>query len=305
MSGSYSRFPVHGRRTPPPPPPPKPRATVATGRQASHPGASHSYRPPPFPHSHYGKSSDNFGQAPPSFTIELRPSCSSSHRRKLSELRAGIRALVDKCDPPPDEFWPYSRNGKIATLFYRQWNHARDAFILFWTTRLNGEHTITPELLSPLLLPSDKQELNDTLKTLFLKKIDALLEGEQLRNWQKKLAGVLDELDLLRKRLGRKNNLRVHKESGLGTERELIMKRMGEFKAAMNCVRAHLEDKPEEAGERFVPIFKFVRGEYDWNRIHHLILRECKRLDDGLPIYAHRQEILQNIYTEQVWHLLF
>lgn len=72
----------------------------------------------------------------------------------------------------------------------------------------------------------------------------------------------------------------------------------------MNFIKAHLEDKLEETGEDSVPIFKFVRGEFNWNRIHHLILRECKRLDDGLPIYAYRQEILQRIYLEQVWCLL-
>ncbi|KAK4765341.1 hypothetical protein SAY86_026431 [Trapa natans] len=303
MKGSFSSSSGHYRhRTPRLPPPPRP--TAASGSQVSHTGAPQTHCSPIFPHGYCGKSSTYLRQPPPSFSIELHPSLPGVRHRRNSDLGDQIRALVDKCDHPPEEFRSYSSNGMIATLFYRQWNHARDAFILLWSTRLSGEHTLTPKLRSSLLLPSGKQELNDSVKTLFLDKIDALLEGEQMRNWQKKLAQVLDELGFLRRQMNRKNLLRVHKESNLGLERDMIMKRMEEFKAAMDCIRAHLEDKPEVSSESFVPVFKFVRGEFNWSRIHHLILRECKRLDDGLPIYAHRKEILQSIYLEQIMVLI-
>ncbi|PKI72668.1 hypothetical protein CRG98_006919 [Punica granatum] len=301
MTGLHPPFPGPGFRR---------RTTPAPGRAMPPSGTSRSYHgPSPFPHNQFLQPGTNSGPPPPSFSIFLRPSSQWPHLRDHRDPRSEIQALVDKCDPPPVEFLPYRPGRAIATLVYRQWTHARDALLLFWSTRLNGEHALSLELVSPLLLPSDKQELNESLKALFLEKINGLLAGEQLRGWQKKLDSVLDDLAKVRKLLKRPNRLGAQaelseRERGLVAERELITKRIREFKAAMNCIRAHLEGKPEELTEAFVPTFKFATGDFIWNRIHHLILRECKRLDDGLPIYAHRQEILKSIYLEQIMVLI-
>jgi len=39
---------------------------------------------------------------------------------------------------------------------------------------------------------------------------------------------------------------------------------------------------------------------FDWEKICNFIVRERSRLEEGLPIYAYRKEILQQIYHQQV-----
>ena len=84
-------------------------------------------------------------------------------------------------------------------------------------------------------------------------------------------------------------------------ERLMISKQLKEFKGGMGSLLRCLEDgkiKNEEE-EKVVDVFR-IDGEFDYKRIHRLILREFKRLEDSLPIYAHRQNILIRIHGEQV-----
>jgi ATP-dependent RNA helicase DHX8/PRP22 len=48
-----------------------------------------------------------------------------------------------------------------------------------------------------------------------------------------------------------------------------------------------------------VNVFRF--GEkFDWEKIYNLIVRERCRFEEGLPIYAYRREILQQIHHQKV-----
>ena len=68
----------------------------------------------------------------------------------------------------------------------------------------------------------------------------------------------------------------------------------------MECLLHYLEEnKWEETGEAVLPIFK-LEGGFDWKRVYSLIKRERRRLQEGLPIYAFRQDILQAIHFQQV-----
>lgn len=97
-----------------------------------------------------------------------------------------------------------------------------------------------------------------------------------------------------------KRGLRVEvfeKKKALEAERDLVVKRLEEFKNAMMSIVRFL--KRSDCSEEDVDVFS-LDGAYDWPRIHSLIRRECRRLDDGLPIYAHRRTILKKIYSQQV-----
>lgn len=131
------------------------------------------------------------------------------------------------------------------------------------------------------------------------------MDGDAVKKWDKKRDDLTGEIGKVVASLRKPKRLNVHMELSdaqkrLTRERELMEKRVGEFKSAMNCLLAYIEGKrTEECGGDNVRVFKF-EGDYNWSRIHSLMLRECRRLDDGLPIYAYRQEILEQIFRQQV-----
>lgn len=160
-------------------------------------------------------------------------------------------------------------------------------------------------------MPSDLVELNQNLKTLFSSHITGLMEGELVRKWQKKINEKSDEIADLSGQMGkRKYSLgrfyELHdKKKTLKAERSTISKRLKEFKGGMRSLLRCLEtgEIGNEEGDEGVEVYR-VEGELDWKLIHQLILRECRRLEDGLPIYARRQEILTRIHGQQVTVLI-
>lgn len=96
---------------------------------------------------------------------------------------------------------------------------------------------------------------------------------------------------------------RDKKIRGLKAERERMEKRVEEFRAAMFCILGHLDGSRWEGfGEE---VLGFEEAGLDWERIHHMMIRECRRLEEGLPIYGHRREILQQIRFNQVLFFVF
>lgn len=177
-----------------------------------------------------------------------------------------------------------------------------------WEIRLNNNgHLLAPWLIPNVVVSSDEDELTDRLKTLFLGKLRGLLEDELVKKWEKKLKMVLDEIREVTLSSKKPKKLRDFHESekkkdGLVTERDLIAKRIEEFKNGVQCMVDYLEGKGEEDVQSVgvkVGLFRFGR-EFDWEKIHYFMMRECRRLDDGLPIFAFRGEILQQIHCQQV-----
>ena len=117
---------------------------------------------------------------------------------------------------------------------------------------------------------------------------------------------VVDEISGIDASLKKHNRINVfeelsRKKAGLESEKGLIERRIKEFKSAMKCILNHLEGTSSVAcQDEGFEVFRFSRL-YEWVRIHCLIRSECRRLEDGLPIYAFRREILQEIYNQQVF----
>lgn len=133
------------------------------------------------------------------------------------------------------------------------------------------------------------------------------MEGELVKEWQEKIDEKSDQIAEVSGQMGRRHYsvgrffILNDMKKALKEESLMISKRLNEFKGGMRSLLRCLEDEEigKEEQEESIDVFR-VDGELDWERIHRLILRECRRLADGLPIYAHRQEILTRIHGEQV-----
>ncbi|KAK6150361.1 hypothetical protein DH2020_015293 [Rehmannia glutinosa] len=241
--------------------------------------------------------------ARPNFIVQVR----SDAPRAVKQV--DTEAVIQKLKFQPQKSNVVASNYIAGTLFYEQWSEALETVVQLWEMRLNDKrHCFWPRVIFNVEVPSDKSELNGRLKVLFLEKLKELKEGDLVEKWQKKLRGVVDEIKRVSDLLSKPQRLRIsdemlRKRKGLRAERELILNRVQEFKSAVRCIESYLENG-ESNEEGVIPVFRFTDGEVDWWRIYRLMMRECRRLDDGLPIYAHRRDILKQIHSQQVTVLI-
>lgn len=232
------------------------------------------------------------------FTVELR----SDHRKFQ---KADIEGFIANYKSKPDNVKIFNSGPVAGSLFFQRWADASDAVVYLWKARLNGDHSFTPRLVSTVLVQSDIYDLSDQLKTLFTAHVRGLIEGDPVKKWQNIMNALSDDIAKISPLLKKHNKISVFEElnkkrEGLKSERELILRRLKEFKAAMNCIIDHVEGTTtSEKGCELIDLFQF-HDDLNWKRIHHLIKRECQRLEDGLPMYAYRQEILRHISSNQV-----
>lgn len=65
------------------------------------------------------------------------------------------------------------------------------------------------------------------------------------------------------------------------------------------------DDEEEESVDEGVDVFGIGEDkDVDFARLHMMMLRECRRLNEGLPIYAYRRKILNHIFSNQVMVLI-
>ncbi|XP_068648329.1 ATP-dependent RNA helicase DEAH11, chloroplastic-like isoform X2 [Aristolochia californica] len=238
------------------------------------------------------------GSSRPNFTVDLRSGCRTF-------VRSELEALVRSCPVPPDRFDAY-RSGPIAgRVYFQQLCETIEFVVFFWERRLLGIHSLTPQIRSSVFLPSDREELSDRLRALFSARVRELLDGDSVRRCLEKLENLADEIGKVSRRLREAVPLALcsqylKKKKGLVAEREMVERNLEEFTAAMHCILARLDGtNSKECPDLEIPVLRFGDA-LDWGSIHRIMARECRRLDDGLPIYAHRREILRQIYCQQV-----
>lgn len=238
-------------------------------------------------------------KAQPKFVIQFRSSNRTLKRSELDEL-------IKKLPSPPQSSHVFSSGSVLGTLFYEQWSEAVEVVGELWRIRLDGGLPMTPRLVENVEVLSKEEELKDRLRGVFLEKVEGLIEGELVQKCRQKLALLEAEIDKVSKALARPKrivfaNELLNKKEAFLAERDLIARRIEEFKNGVSCIVFHLEGKfsGEEVHGDSTPVFNF-ETEFNWDRIHHLIKRECRRLEDGLPIFSFRKEILKQIDSEQV-----
>ncbi|KAJ4967587.1 hypothetical protein NE237_019436 [Protea cynaroides] len=224
--------------------------------------------------------------------------------------KTSIEALVAGCTSTPMQFIVFSAACPVAAkLLFNERSDALEAVGYFWEKRLHGAHFLDPFVKPNGFVPSDLDELRERLKALFVSHINSLLDGEEVKRLQKKLEATCDEIAAVSASLKR-HRIQVvldelkSKKTGLVTARELIAKRIREFRSAMNCILDYLNGLTSQGTSvETVEVLRFS-GDFDWSRIHQVMLREIRRLNDGLPIYASRKEIIQEIHNQQVMVLI-
>ncbi|KAM3360524.1 ATP-dependent RNA helicase DEAH11, chloroplastic [Capsicum galapagoense] len=235
----------------------------------------------------------------PNFTVQL---VATPRHWKLS--RDQLNNLIVNLPFSPDNSSVFENENStsfvLGTLSYVEWNHALDVMVKLWELRLSGRHCYNVSVKAKNVVLSDKDELNERLKRVFLEKMRELVDGFVVEKWKRRLDFLVNEIGKIDFLLKKRNRLGVYSEllgrkKGVEKERDLIKLRISEFKNGIKGLMDYLEGNNEELIKMFS-----LSEEIDWNKIHYFMMRECRRLDDGLPIYGFRQQILQQIQCQQV-----
>jgi ATP-dependent RNA helicase DHX8/PRP22 len=203
--------------------------------------------------------------------------------------------------PSPAILNVHSSGRPAARLVFRSLHAAADAARELWALRLEGQHLLTPHLQQPALA----SHASSLIASLFADHASRLLDSGLVGLSAARSAELAASIQNVKKRLGSRNRfrefdqLRLEKET-LEAEKSLVDAKIAEYKAAMRSIHSAMLCGTEE-DEKGVDMFGILKdGELDFARVHMMMLRECRRLKDGMPIYAYRRRILSHSFSNQV-----
>lgn len=218
-----------------------------------------------------------------------------------------IETLTQACPYRPYNMSVRPAGPFAAVMGYNNWSNAVGAAAFFWKHRLAGSHSLTPKL-NPLAEPGtpDFEHEMCQIAAVFSSHINLLLEDHPaLKRWEQKAVELYSEIEKVSQLLSARNRLAVfaqlqERKKGLELENDQVHSRLGEFREAMDCILACLRQGTglEDKGDK-VRIFELGKR-LDFDQLHSLIVRECRRLEDGLPVYGCRRKILTHIFANQV-----
>ncbi|XP_065870868.1 ATP-dependent RNA helicase DEAH11, chloroplastic-like isoform X1 [Euphorbia lathyris] len=249
-----------------------------------------------FPHSHASSPFHHYHRPRqphvPIFVVKLLSNNNTPQNHR------SLDSILSECNPKPVKIFPKPSATIFASLQFQLQSDAFDAVVYLWERRLAGDH-----MLTPVVYFRDSGDVDERILSLFLLYVQKLFHGDSVEKLERKVRDLSIEIEkavvpLLRRHLP----LHTFKErdarrKSLRGEMDGLLKRIEEFKSALNSVMDYLEGK--EVEEFAVLGFKNEQG-FNWSKIHCLLLRECRRLEDGLPIYGFRKEILEQIHLQQV-----
>ncbi|WOL17376.1 ATP-dependent RNA helicase DEAH11, chloroplastic-like isoform X1 [Canna indica] len=248
------------------------------------------------------------GHQLPLFTVVLF--CSSRLVRRDVTF-ADIDELISSCPFLPVRHTIISSGSVAGRLLYRLYDDALNAVLFFWGRRLDGAHLLTPLIVSASDgHPLDEFGLESRVKSLFCDHIRGLFAYRGVRLCEQRIDELSNGIKKVSVLLSGHNGLRKFHElkqerNRLEVEKEQLENRLFEFRAAMGCLLGPIEKQeeklPVEGGNEDGKFEIFKLGDkLNWNRIHRMMERECRRLEEGLPIYAFRRKILSHIFSNQV-----
>ncbi|KAG2597581.1 ATP-dependent RNA helicase DEAH12, chloroplastic-like [Panicum virgatum] len=216
-----------------------------------------------------------------------------------------VEALVGGLPSPAPASLSVNSSGRLAArLVFRSLREAAAAARELWAHRLEGHHLLTPELRDPALAA----HASPLIASLFAAHASRLLDSDLSVLSAARSAEIAASIQAVKGRLGSPNRFRdfnqlILEMKTLEAEKELVDAKIAEYQAAMRSIqRAMLREADDYEG---VDVFGSVQGvEVDSARVHKIMLRECRRLKEGLPIYAYRRRILNHIFTNQVMILI-
>lgn len=232
---------------------------------------------------------------------------------------AELETLIADCPVRPKTSIVLKSGSVAAKLFFPAWPDALEAAVYFWGRRLDGAHEMAVRVLSTAPAddhPCDRAEEAVRLRNLFAGHARGLLTCESVRRCDQRIEEVSAEIRKLSASMKSRTQLslfleRQARRSRLEEERDQLRQKLGEFQAGLRSILTFLGENAggegsvgQEEGDG-VEVFG-ADGELDWNQIHWLLIRERRRLDEGLPIFAYRRKILNVINSNQVsfFHVL-
>ncbi|KAJ6959411.1 hypothetical protein D5086_030290 [Populus alba] len=230
-----------------------------------------------------------------------------SNHRNNNRTQSPLETLISQCKPDKSDRNPTS--AVAARLFFHDQSDAIAAAVFLWERRLAGDHVYTPVTDFDV----NEGDLNERIRGLFKLYAEKVLEGEVVKKLERKIENLAVEIGKFTSFFKRPKGVRVYSENklkkeALRVEMEVVVKRAEEFRKGMRCLMDCIEGKEigdlgvfrvyDEGNGRKMGIF------YYWSRIHFLILRECRRVENGLPIYGFRSEFLKMLHSQQVMVLI-
>ncbi|CAN0878421.1 ATP-dependent RNA helicase DEAH12, chloroplastic [Linum grandiflorum] len=295
-------------------------------RRSQPPGNLSGHPRPPFRNNYYNQQQQHHQKPYPGASYQFsRPAAPRIRPNFLITLlldgggrrNPDTAALIAECAPGSSRIVFSSSGNLAASIYFSEWGQTLSTMTKLWDRRLKGDHCLIPKLESFVMVPSDSEELSRDLAAVFGRYVRGLIGGKVVREVNSKMEGRRREIGEVSRKLGVKRGNRFDvfmelsdRKKFLVSEVELMEKRLEEFKAAMRCVLKYIDggnlEEEEEGGAVDVVEVEplLLEGEVDWVKIHKVILREIRRLEDGLPIYAHRREILARIKASQIMVLI-
>ncbi|CAK7328502.1 unnamed protein product [Dovyalis caffra] len=227
-----------------------------------------------------------------------------TNHRHDNRTESSLETLISQFNPKQYKLYPNPISTITARLFFENQSDAITALVSLWERRLAGDHAYTPSADFHV----NEAELNEKIRGLFRLYVEKVLEGEVVKKLERKIETLAVEIDKVSGFLRRPRGVRVYSENTakkevLRVEMEGVVKRVEEFRNGMNCLIDSIEGKEigdfgvlrvcDESNGRKMRIFDY------WSRIHFLVSRECRRLENGLPIYGFRSEILKMLHSQQ------
>ncbi|CAN6199850.1 unnamed protein product [Urochloa humidicola] len=219
-----------------------------------------------------------------------------------------VQALVEGLPSPAPANRSINSSGRVAArLVFRSLPDAAAAARELWALRLEGHHLLTLELRDPALAA----HASPLIASVFAAHASRLLNSDLWALTAAHSAELSASIQAVKGRLGSRNRIRDFDQLNLErktleAEKELVDAKIAEYQAAMMSIRRAMlcgDEDDEDGGE--VDVLGAVQGgEIDFARVHKIMLRECRRLKEGLPVYAYRRRILSHIFTNQVMILI-
>ncbi|MCL7028933.1 hypothetical protein MKW94_007213 [Papaver nudicaule] len=237
---------------------------------------------------HVGFQHDRSNYVKPNYIVELQWDIKRNY------------VLIKQCTTQSVRRNSYTCDNKVPMrMYFEQWNDALDTIITFWSKRLQGVHAFKPVIIPSVFVCSEEDEMMDEIKGLFVKHIkEKLLGGEIVRKLHEEIESISDEIADIQGllKLGRLSFNANAKKEELSAKRSAIKNRLTEFREALGYLLKGLHD---EYSSSEVDVYKLNEA-FDWSRVHCVLMRECRRLEENLPIYMSRRKILQEVHTQQV-----
>lgn len=265
--------------------------------------------PPPHRYHHHHQNQYQYQQryrpaqpGPRQFAVILLRGGSNLSAPPATEVEALVAGLPS---PPPDSLSVSSSGRQAARLAFRSPQAATAAARELWSLRLEGLHLLTPDVSDPALAA----HAAPLIASLFAAHAARLVDSDLVSLTAARSFELAASIQAVKRRLAGHNRIRDFEQlqaqkRTLKAEKELVDAKIDEYKAAMRSIRRALlrgTEDDEEAEEEGLEVFGIGGGgEMNFARLHMIMLRECRRLKEGLPIYAYRRNILDHIFANQV-----